>query len=325
MTASPASQRSAVEGTDTHDPQTVVNPLTGKQITVGDTYRPVHAFDNVESNTRTYIHPRTGESFTSVTTALGIIEKYGLLPWYAKLATLDAVSHLDQLNAAARSGNVSCDDQWCGKCLTCLIASFRKAPERERDAAADRGTRFHHLAEIYALTGQIIGHDDDLKLHVANFLDFIRVHQVTVQAAEVTVLHRGDGWGGTLDGVITCGWMPPKHRELIGVPLMADYKTSNHIFAQAGLQLAAYNNAECALLDDGSEHPLPPAHPDVALSLQINDKGWWVRPCPTTDQAYAKFRRILEIWRDLNEPDLDLVERAMYKPRAKTTATTTDA
>jgi len=325
MTASPVSQRSAIEGTDVRNPQTFVNPVTGKQITVDDPYHPVHAFDNADSNTRTYIHPRTGERFTSVTTALGIVEKPGLAPWYAKLATLDAVSHLDQLTTAAQRGNASCGDQWCGECLTCLIASFRKAPERERDAAADRGTRFHHIAEIYALTGKVVGHADDLKPHVAHLLDFVRVHQVTFQAAEITVLHRVDGWGGTLDGVITCGWMPPKHRDLIGVPLVVDYKTSNRIFKQAGLQLAAYNNAECALLDDGSEHPLPPSHPDVALSLQINASGWWVRPCPTTKQAYDKFRRVLEIWRDLNEPDLDLVERAMYKPSAKTTTTTTDA
>jgi hypothetical protein len=309
VSESPSSKRSAVEGTS------VRNPITGKTIVVGDPYKPIHAFDDEISSTRTYVHPKTQERFTSVTTALGIVEKYGLPPWYAKLAVLDAVSHLEQLNEAAAAGRASCGDQWCGSCLTCLMAMFRRAPERERDAAADRGIRFHHVAEVFALTGEIIDHDDDIKPHVINFLEFVRVHRVEFHAAEVTVLHRGDGWGGTLDNVIVCGWMPPKHSDLIGVPIMSDYKTSNNIYAQAGLQLAAYRNAECALLEDGSEHPLPAAHPDVALSLQINASGWWVRPCPTTDQAYEKFRRALEIWRDLNKPDLDLVGRAMYKPR----------
>ena len=320
MNASPTPRHSVVEEVDASSQRVLVNPLTGKRIVLGDPYRPVHAFDDAESNTRVYIHPRTGERFTSVTTALGIVEKYGLPPWYARLGVLDVVENLTAFHDAARGGRAACPDGVrCGRCLTCLISVARGAAERERDAAADRGVRFHHVAEVYALTGRVIGHDDDIEHHVANLLDFVRVHQVTFQASEITVLHRADGWGGTLDNVLTCGWMPPKYRDLIGVPLLADYKTSNHIYAQAGLQLAAYNNAECALLDDGSEHPPPAAHPDVALSLQINAKGWWVRPCPTTDQAYAKFRRALEIWRDLNEPDLDLVGRAMYKPRTTTT------
>lgn len=320
MTASPAHQPSATEDPDTRG-YPIINPLTGKRISSDDPYRPTHAFDDVESDTRTYVHPRTGERFTSVTTALSAVEKAGLLPWYAKLATLAAVSNVAQLTAAAESGSIDCGDDRCGKCLTCLIARFRRAPERERDAAADRGVRFHHLAEIFALTGRIIPHADDIAPHVANFLDFVQVHQVEFDAAEVTVLNREHGWGGTLDNIMTCGWMPPKHRDLIGVPLLADYKTSNHIFAQSGLQLAAYRHAECVLLEDGSEHQLPPAHPDVALSLQINAAGWWVRPCPTTDEVYAKFLRILGTWRDLHAPDVDLVGRAMYKPRKNPTTT----
>lgn len=297
-----------------------VNPLTGKRIVLGDPYRPIHAFDDQESDHRTYVHPRTGERFVSVTTALGIIDKHGLPPWYAKLAALDLIGHLDQASAAAAAGRADCAGTWCGQCLTCLIAHAKKAPIRERDAAADRGIRFHHVAEIYALTGRIIGHDEDIVPHVGNFLDFVRTHQVTFQASEITVLHRADQWGGTLDGIMTCGWMPPKHRNLVGAPLLFDYKTSNNIYAQSGLQLTAYRNAECALLDDGSEHPLPDAHPDVALSIQINAAGWWVRPCPTTPDAYAAFQRVLAVWRDFNEPTMDLVGRAMYKPRTKTTA-----
>lgn len=297
-----------------HSQQTFTNPLTGKQIVLGDPYRPIHAFDDQTSNSRVYIHPKTNETFTSVTTALGIIEKYGLAPWYAKLGVLDAVQNLPRLTTAASTGLVDCGGTKCQQCLTCLIMECRRAPERARDEAADRGIRFHHVAEIYALTGEIIPHDPDITGHVLNFLDFINIHKVEFQAAEITVLHRGDRWGGTLDNIIRCGWMPPKHRDLIGIPLLSDYKTGS-IYQQAGLQLAAYRNAETMLLDDGSEHPMPPAHPDVALSIQITGDGWWFRPCPTTDAAYAKFQRVLALWRDIHEPDLDLVGRAMYKPR----------
>jgi hypothetical protein len=286
--------------------------------TINDTRGvPKHAFSDDDSDFRTYVHPITGERFTSVTTALGIIDKAALHPWYAKLATLDLLSNLQAVNAAAAAGLVNCQHTGCGKCLMCLISQARKAPERERDAAADRGRRVHHVAEWYALTGKIIPHDEDIAKHVAQFLEFVRVHQVTFQATEVTVLNRTDMCGGTLDGALTCGWMPPKHKDLIGIPMLFDYKTSNNIYASAGLQLCAYNNAEAILLDDGTELPPLIVHPDTALSIQIKENGWWVRPCPTTPAVYAKFQRILALWRDINEPDVDLVGRAMYKPRAK--------
>lgn len=274
---------------------------------------PRHAFDDQDSTTRTYIHPRTQETFTSVTTALGIIEKTMLPRWYGKMSAISALTNLDRLTNAATAGRATCDGTFCGRCLTCIAHEITTAGEQARDAAADRGTRLHHVAETYALTGEIIGHDQDIAPHVANFEAFIKIHQVTFQASEVTVLNRATRWGGTLDSVITCGWMPPKHVDLIGVPLIADYKTSNHIYPRDGLQLAAYRHGEAVLLPDGSEHPLPDANPNTGLSIQITAGGFWVRPCPVGDAPYAKFLRALSLWRDLHEPDLDLVGRAMYK------------
>jgi hypothetical protein len=287
---------------------TTTTPVTEHSIT-----GPTHAFD--DDSVRTYVHPITDERFTSVTTALGIIDKKALNPWYAKMATLHMLGQLPKINAAASAGRVSCQRSGCGQCLMCLISAARKAPERERDAAANRGVRLHDVAQWYGLTGEIIPHDDDIAGHVRNFLEFVRVHEVTFLATEVTVLNRTHGWGGTLDTQIVCGWMPPKHVDLIGVPLLADYKTSNGVYGTTGLQLAGYNNAESILLDGGAELPPLVSHPDVALSIQIRADGWWVRPCPTDEQAYAVFLRALQLWRDMNESDIEYVGRAMYKPR----------
>lgn len=279
---------------------------------------PVHAFDDAESNFRTYVHPRTGERFTSVTTALGILTKDALPYWYGKMSAIRAIELTKELAAAGTRR--FCEGTHCGRCMSCLLADIQHAGERERDAAADRGTRFHHVAEVYAVTGEIIPHAPDIAPHIRNFLTFVEIHKVTFHASEVTVLNRADGWGGTLDTVLSCGWMPKKHVDLIGVPLYGDYKTSNGIYEQSGLQLAGYRNAESVLLPDGSEDTMPDAHTDIALSIQIKATGWWVRPCPTTPPAYEKFVRALQLWRDINEPDLDLVGRAMYKPRAPKTA-----
>jgi hypothetical protein len=282
---------------------------------------PPTAITDPETDRRYYLHPVTGERFVSVTTVLSIIEKLALPYWYGKMAA-DAV--LDNMLALVRSIHVQAcapDDIRCGRCLSCLISTIRNAGNNERDAAADRGTRFHHVAEHYALTGEIIPHDDDIAGNVFHFLRFVNMHKVTFQAAEVTVIDRDDMTGGTLDTVITCGWMPPKHRDLIGVPLYADYKTGSHIYEQAALQLAKYRRSQAALLPDGTEARMPDGHSEVGLSIQIRPDNFWVRPVAVCEQAHAKFRHALALWRDINEPDLDLVGRAMYKPRPKPATT----
>lgn len=267
---------------------------------------------------RTYTHPITLETFTSATTALGIIDKAGLPYWYGKQSAIHAVQTLPRLTAATRVP--ICDGYQCRECLPCLMREIQSAGNDARDRAADLGSRLHAVAEHFALTGEWIPYDDDLRGRVEQFQRFLMIHRVEFHAAEVTVINRTHGWAGTLDTVLSCGWMPPKHRDLIGVPVYADYKTGS-IHDQAGLQLAAYRNGEAVLLPSGAEHPMPGAHTEVGLSIQIGNEDFWVRPCPVGKPAYRKFLRALALWRDLNQPDLDLVGRAMYKPRPRTVPT----
>lgn len=275
---------------------------------------PPNAFTDAETGGRVYIHPITGESFVSYTTVLSVLDK-GVLPyWYGKQSARHAVERLtDMVKAVARP---FCEDGACAECLRCVMRDIAAAGERERDVAADRGTRFHNVAEQYALTGQWIEFDDDIAPNVEQFRRFIEIHRVEFHAAEVTSINRLDGVAGTLDVVLTCGWMPPKHRDLIGVPVYGDYKTGS-VHEIAGLQLAACRNGEAVLLPDGREAPMPGAHTETALSIQIKKDDFYVRPCPVGKDAYQKFLRALALWRDINEPDLELVGRAMYKPRAK--------
>lgn len=276
---------------------------------------PAHAFSD-ESGYRFYVHPRTGESFSSVTTALSIINKAALSEWYGRQSAIYAVENLARLNRAAT--RPLCDRQYCGECLECLMREIQGAGSRARDAAGDRGTRLHHVAEQYALTGKIIGHDQDIAGHVRHFLRFVEMHQVTWQASEVTVLSRAHMYGGTLDGVLTCGWMPPAYREFVGIPMIFDYKTSNHIYSPVALQLVGYHRCEAVLLPDGSEAQMPVTSPEYGLSIQIKADGFWVRACPLGDQVYEKFLRALSLYRDMHEPDIDLVRKAMYQPKPKT-------
>ena len=276
-----------------------------------------NAITDVVSGRRVYVQPRTKEIFTSATTVLGIIAKDRLARWYADMAA-DAV--LDNMLGLVRSPFVEvCDGVggYCGECLKCLIHTVRHAAEVERDAAADRGKRFHNVAEHYALSGEVIPHDADIAGNVTQFLRFVDIHKVTFQCAEVTVLDRSLMVAGTLDTVLTCGWMPPKHRDLIGIPMYGDYKTGKSVYGQAALQLAAYRNAEAVMLPDGTEKPMPDGDREMGLSIQIRPENFWIRPAAIGDSVYEKFARTVALWRDIHEPDVDLIGRAMTKPRVK--------
>lgn len=271
-----------------------------------------------ENGNRYYIHPITTERFLSVTTALSIIDKEALPYWYGKQSAIRATMALPRLIKATRI--IPCAGEPCGQCLTCLITEIQRAGSDERDLAASKGTRFHWVAKQYALTGGIIPHDKDIHQHVINFLEFVKICEVEFLASEVTVLNRSLMVGGTLDGIIKCNWMSNAYKGLIGKPMLIDYKTANNIYPKDGLQLAAYNNAETVLLDDGTELPMPDRNPDEALSIQIKAEGWWVRRCPTSSEVHQKFERTVQLWRDINEPDIDLAGRAMLKPRPKKTS-----
>lgn len=292
------------------------NGLTGEPAGGDERTAPPNAVAT-ETRGRIYLHPLTAERFLSVTTALSILEKAALPFWYSKIAAIEAVTLLKQLTAAPAVPFCDPAGPRCRACLTCLMGQIRYAPERERDIAADRGTRFHKVVEQYALTGRWISYADDLKPFMVQFERFMAIHKVEFQAAEFTGINRANMYAGTNDAVIACGWMPPKWRHLIGVPAYTDWKTGNNVYESAGLQLAGNRNAEAVMLPDGTEVPLPYASDEWALSVQITAEDFWVRPCPVGPDAFTKFLRALALWRDINEPDLDLVGRAMYKPPRK--------
>lgn len=272
----------------------------------------------MEENRRFYLHPLTMERFVSSTTALGVIAKDALPHWYGKKSSEWVLDHLlDVVRSPDREpcGTTGWDP--CLRCLPCVLRQIRHAGEDERDIAGDRGSRFHHVAEQYILTGEIIPHAPDIAGHVLHFLRFVDMHRVTFQAAEATIINRAHRFAGTLDAVLTCGWMPPRHRDLIGVPLVADWKTSTRIYKPVALQVASYRAGEAILLPDGSEVPLPEADPENGLCVQIRADGFWARRLAIGPPTREKFLRALALWRDLNEPDVELVGRSMYQPPLK--------
>lgn len=277
---------------------------------------PANSVTDEETGARVYIHPITGERFDSVTTILDIVAKDGLPYWAAKVVQEKAVEMLPRLVAGMR--RKPCDakgSERCGACMDCLALELRRAPDDERDQAADRGKRIHHLAEQYAIHGVIRDHDDDIVDYVKQWNRWREQHEVTFDASEVTVISRRYGYAGTLDGIVRCGWMPPKWKHLIGVPLYEDYKSGKGIYNGHAKQVAAYRNADAVLLPDGTELEMPPGDPTYGLVVQVRPDNWWQRPVRVCDRAFQSFLRVLDVWRDEQDFGAELVGRAMYKPR----------
>lgn len=287
---------------------------------------PSNSVTDTETGSRYYLHPLTGERFVSVTTVLGLVAKDALLYWAAKVVQEKALDMVPALVKALR--HRPCDmkgDDRCRACRDCIALELRREPDRVRDEAADRGKRIHTVAEHYALHGQIRDHDEDIQASVVQWLRWRNTHQVTFDASEVTVINREHGFAGTLDGVARCGWMPPKWKHLIGVPLIDDLKSGKGVYDTHALQLAAYRcPGNVVLLPNGDEEPLPDCDPEMGLLVHVRPDDFWSRPVQVGPRTFGTFLKVLGLHRDLDQFGSELIGRAMYKPR-ETTPTDTAA
>jgi hypothetical protein len=248
----------------------------------------------------------------SVTTILQCVAKEALPYWAAKVTAEHALSNLPLLVKSAR--RKPCEmkgDDRCGLCTDCVALDLRRAPDRERDAAADRGSRIHHVADQHTLTGEVIGHDADIAEQVNQYLAFKKQFKPTFDASEMTVISRQYGFGGTLDAILRLGWCPPKYADLVGKPQLTDVKSGKSCYPEYALQLAAYKHCDFVLLPDGTELPMPKTH-DIGLLLHVRPDNYWVRPVDIGETTFAAFLAVLDLWRW--QQDTSPIMRAMYKP-----------
>lgn len=271
---------------------------------------------------RTYTHPRTGETWTSVTTYLQAMPKPGLPYWAARET---AAAAMDQAPRIVRSalirpcGKGTADDR-CHECPPCVEYALRLTPEELRDSAGDRGTRVHKLAELYVATGEMGAHDDDIAPYVAQYLAWTELVKPTWEATEGTVINRRHGYAGTFDGIVRLGNLPPKYKALVGEPLVVDLKTAKGTYPDNAMQLAAYRHGEAILLPDGTEIPMPPTAGGIVVHLR--PEFFQTHYVAAADEDLDGFLTVKHLHDWLATRGKVAVERAMYKPRATKPALT---
>ena len=267
---------------------------------------PKHA-RHIDEKGRYYQIPGIDKPLISVTNAIGVLNKYGLAPWYAKLAAEHAVDHLPELILRARTDRQG------------AINDIKAAGERARDEAGELGTRVHELADAHVLGKTLpeLEIDREAGLYVAQYLKFLDEYEIDIEqhvyASEMTVYNEHDGWAGTLDlmpmlrldGYIAghpVAVLPDEKRHV----WMLDIKTSrtrsaNQVYPQHGFQLAALRHAKHALMPDDTAIPMRPVYGCAILNLRPNK--YELVPVPATVDHYKMFCRAVDLALFLHNDD----------------------
>lgn len=234
-----------------------------------------------------YRDPITGEHLKSVTT----INKQGvpneaLIYWAGNLTAETAMDNLGRLHEAIEGSDADRKKAYDW---------LRRAHTRKKKDRADLGTAVHKLIEAKTLgepISQELLDDPEWAPYITRFEEFVEDFRITFVASEMVVANYTHGYAGTLDDIF--------YSPLIssGKLMMGDVKSGGElgvkgVYPEAGLQMAAYRNAEYGWLRDGSRIPMPKTHGGVVLHLR--PKGCWPIPVRCDEVMFEKFLRAKDV------------------------------
>lgn len=235
-----------------------------------------------------------GEKVPGVTTILGNgIPKPALVGWAARTVAEYVTDRLtmrddqvvaDELLEALRRFNETSryPEKWrVGELNRGTLAKvLARVQYADRDAAANRGTEVHRLAEMLA-RGEELVVPEELTGHVDSYRRFLDDFDPTDAVLERVVINRRWRYMGRLDSIMTI-----EHPRL-GRTLL-DVKTSRSgPFEEVGLQLAAYRYAETMLEDDGTEVPMEQV--DACAVVWVRADGYDLIPFRADENTFRVF------------------------------------
>lgn len=182
-----------------------------------------------------------GAKVPGVTTIMGNgVPKPALINWAANITAGYAIDHWDELGEMSPSVR---------------LAKLKEARYADRDAAANRGTAVHNLAEKL-VKGEEIDVPDELAGHVEAYVKFLDDWDVQPVLVEFVVASHQYGYAGTGD-LIADLVNPDRPGER--VRWLLDVKTSRSgVYGETALQLAGYRYADFYLDPaTGREEPVP--------------------------------------------------------------------
>jgi hypothetical protein len=148
-----------------------------------------------------------------------------------------------------------------------MVNELKGTPYRERDAAANRGTEVHALAEKL-VKGEEVEVPGEIAGYVNAYVQFLDQWSPKPVLVEAPIGNRKWNLAGTLDLVA----------ELPGGEIaLMDVKTSKGVYPEVALQLAAYANAEF-YMDGGVEVPMASLGITTGYVIHVRDGSYQVIP-----------------------------------------------
>ncbi|WP_017614171.1 hypothetical protein [Nocardiopsis salina] len=230
----------------------------------------------------------TGEYLRSVTTILGKgSPKEALVHWAGNLVAetaLDSLPYLVRSSRRVQEREEAYD--W-----------LRRAHTRKKDERADLGSAVHSLIEAHVLGAPVpeeIENNPELRPFLTHFHRFVDEFAVTFEASEMVVANYSESYAGTLDYLLRSPYVAG------GALLMGDTKTGGEldvkgVYPEAGVQMAAYANAEFGWLRDGSRVPFPNDVHDVGVVLHLRPEGYRLIPVRCGRDVFDAFRHVRHV------------------------------
>lgn len=224
----------------------------------------------VDTNTGRY-YELDGVKYPSVTTILGTISKPELNRWVKKMT-------LDKVQESLAISGISSEE---------VIKQASVASDTIRDEAANIGSSVHDYIHRY-LKGETFAIPEHLSIPYNTFVEFHNTSGLIFIKSEEIVYSKKHVFAGTLDLLVS----DPSE----GVFIVGDIKTSNNIYQEAYLQVAAYSIAyhEMYGVDIGETFI-------IRLDKNLSKAEIKVRDKDALERDKSVFLSVLDIYKYLKE------------------------
>lgn len=262
-----------------------------------------------------YVDLDTDERWPGVTTITKALPKDALINWAAETTARYAVNNWDRLHPMPPADR---------------LKALMGGRWEERDAAANRGTAVHKLADRLA-HGERVTVPPELAGHIESYVRFLDEYQVVAQYVEAVVYSEKHRYVGTLDLIadVLLPDMPeydhiPRDGETGLVRALLDIKTGGSgIYGEAALQLAGYRYCDRLIvsgwdsskLEDREEVDMPEV--DLVAAIHVRADGHDLVPLIATEREHRALLYVREVGR-IAEGLRDLVGEPITPPTAST-------
>lgn len=200
------------------------------------------------------------------------LPKPALITWAANATAEYAVDNWDQLS---------------DKSPSVRLKELQNSRYAVKDAAANKGTAVHALAEKL-VAGEEVEVPDELVGHAESYARFLDEFQVEPMHVEFSVASYRWGYAGTGDLIA--------HVTHLGVRrlLLMDVKTNRSgIFGETAMQLAGYRYADVLMAGDAEEQPMPEV--EGCAGIHVRADGYDLIPIIAEDMQHKQFLYAMKV------------------------------